>query len=290
MPPTAPSLPPGRHVDLPGRGRTFVRELAGPPGAPTVLLLHGWTASADLNWFPSYRPLSRRFRVLALDQRGHGRGIRSRRRFRLEDCADDAAALVDAVRAGPVIAVGYSMGGPVAQLVWRRHPRLVAGLVLCATARGFRGDPVERAWFSVLPGLAMAARMTPPAVRRQVADRLFTNRLQGSPLGDWAVEELRRADPVALAHAGHAIGGFSSREWIGTVDVPAAVVVTERDQVVPPERQLKLAASIPGATVHRVAGDHGACVAAARRFVPALVDACSSVAARAAAGTVPRRG
>ena len=46
----APGLPPGRYVWLPGRGRTFVRELAGPPGAPVLMLLHGWTATGSLNW------------------------------------------------------------------------------------------------------------------------------------------------------------------------------------------------------------------------------------------------
>jgi pimeloyl-ACP methyl ester carboxylesterase len=47
----------GHDVELPGRGRTFVREVAGPPGAPTVILLHGWTATADLNWFTCFAPL-----------------------------------------------------------------------------------------------------------------------------------------------------------------------------------------------------------------------------------------
>src|SRR4051812_22629674 len=88
-----PALPPGTHVDLPGRGRTFVREVAGPPGAPTVVLLHGLSAGADLNWFTTFPALGARFNVLAIDHRGHGRGIRSRRRFRLADCADDVAAL-----------------------------------------------------------------------------------------------------------------------------------------------------------------------------------------------------
>jgi pimeloyl-ACP methyl ester carboxylesterase len=45
-----PRLPFGRRIELPDRGTTFVRRLAGPPGAPTVLLLHGWVASAGLNW------------------------------------------------------------------------------------------------------------------------------------------------------------------------------------------------------------------------------------------------
>ena len=84
----------GRRIELPGRGTTFVREVPGPPGAPTVLLLHGWIASGGLNWFTTFEPLGEHFRVLAIDHRGHGRGIRSWRRFTLADCADDAADLL----------------------------------------------------------------------------------------------------------------------------------------------------------------------------------------------------
>src|SRR4051794_13728003 len=106
---TKPSLPPGRAVELPGRGTTFVREVEGPPGAPTVVLLHGWTATADLNWFPSFGPLGRRFHVVALDHRGHGRGIRTSAPFRLEDCADDVVALGDVLGLDRFVVAGYSM-------------------------------------------------------------------------------------------------------------------------------------------------------------------------------------
>src|SRR5438105_8295167 len=109
----APPLPPGRHVELPGRGTTFIREV-GPPDAPALFLLHGLSASADLNWFASFNSLARPYRVVALDQRGHGRGIRLRgRTFRLEDCADDVAALADVLGIEDIIPVGYSMGGAV---------------------------------------------------------------------------------------------------------------------------------------------------------------------------------
>ena len=112
-----------------------MRHAEGPAGAPTLLLLHGWTASADLNWFPEYGPLAERWSVLAIDHRGHGRGIRSDDRFRLADCADDAAAACAELGIDRVIAVGYSMGGAIAQLLWHRHRDLVAGLVFCATSR-----------------------------------------------------------------------------------------------------------------------------------------------------------
>ena len=82
-------------MDLPGRGTTFVRLRRPDPGQPTVLLLHGLGVTADANWFPAYPPLADRFGVVAIDHRGHGRGIRTERPVRLADCADDAVALLD---------------------------------------------------------------------------------------------------------------------------------------------------------------------------------------------------
>ena len=280
----APALPPGRVVELPGRGTTFARQVAGPSGAPTLLLLHGWTATADLNWFRCYRPLARRFSVVAVDHRGHGRGIRTRRPFSLEDCADDAAALVEALDTGPVIPVGYSMGGPVAQLLWRRHPDVVEGLVLCATSRNFGRSLPERAMFAGMLGLAGVARIAPDRFRRDVAGRFFERRLEQGPLGAWVTTELRRNDPTSMLQAGWSIGRFSSADWIGEVDVPTPVVVTTGDRVVPPRRQVRLAESIPGATVVTVAGDHDVCVTDPGRFVPALTEACSRVDPRARVG------
>ena len=126
-----PWLPEGHTVVVPGRGELFYRLHRHPdPDAPTVLLLHGWTASADLQFFTAYEALATRFSFVTIDHRGHGRGLRSGPRFELEDVADDAAALIESLGAAPVIAVGYSMGGPVSMLLARRHPHLVRGIVV----------------------------------------------------------------------------------------------------------------------------------------------------------------
>jgi 3-oxoadipate enol-lactonase len=276
-------LPPGRHFELPGRGTTFLRELPGPPGAPTLLLLHGWTASSDLNWYASYDALGRQFRVVAMDHRGHGRGIRSRRPFRLSDCADDAAALVEELELGPVIVVGYSMGGPVAQLLWRRHPQLVAGLVLCATSRTFSSLPRERVRFAAIGGAAVGTRLIPRSVTAGAIARIFDARRTAGPTEGWAADELRRNDWTAILEAGRSLGRFDSREWIGEVDVPTAVVTVMNDQLVAPRRQVALGRSIPGATLHPVQGDHAVCVTNPRRFLPVLLEACTGVTARVAA-------
>ena len=274
-------LPAGRRVLLPGRGLTFVRECEGPPGAPVLLLLHGWTVTTDLNWFNCYEPLAHHFRVVAMAHRGHGQGIRSWQPFRLEDCADDAAALASELGIERLIPVGYSMGGPVAQLLWRRHPHLVAGMVLCATATHFSfPDMRSRLYMSGLLGLSVASRLTPVPVRRQLADGLIRRRLQGSPIADWGTAQMQEGDPTAVLEAGWALGRYQSGAWIGGVDVPTAVVVTALDQVVPPRRQRELGAAIPAARVIEVAGDHGACVTDPSRFVPALLEACADVTRR----------
>jgi 3-oxoadipate enol-lactonase len=276
-----PGLAPGRAVELPGRGTTYLRRAPGPAGAPTLLLLHGWTVTAALNWFGVFGPLSHHFDVVALDHRGHGRGIRSWRRFRLEDCADDAVALADELGIERFIPVGYSMGGPIAQLTWHRHPDRVDGLVLCATSRSFaRGRGAGRAAAGITGLASLAARATPRRVHSRVGERLLDARFDQSDLGRFARSEVLQNDTRMVVEAGAALAAFSSRDWIGRVDVPTTVVVTEHDAVVAPHRQLRLAEAIPGATVHTVAGDHGVCATSPDHFAATLLDACREVSGR----------
>ena len=276
-----PRLPPGRTIELPGRGTTFVRELAGPnPAAPTVMLLHGWTASADVNWFLSYFPLAEHFRVVALDHHGHGGGIRRRRMFRLEDCADDAAALADVLGIEQFIPVGYSMGGPIAQLLWRHHREKVIGLVLCATTSVFSESREERLSFMGLTGLAALARYTPMRARAWLTHQVYLQRKIGE-WEPWALEQAARHEWRTVLEAGRAIGRFSSTGWIGEIDVPTSTVITMRDRVVSVQRQIDLYRAIPGAEAYRVDGDHDACIANADVFVPTLIRAVTSVCERA---------
>ena len=283
-------LPAGRRVRLPGRGTTYVREMGGPPGAPTLVLLHGLGATAALNWATCFEALGQRYRVVALDQRGHGRGLRpGLTGFRLEDCADDVVALADVLAIERVVCVGYSMGGPIAQLVWRRHPERVAGMILCATAGSFRG--VRRPDFAqavvaqavVAGGLTTAAaamRMVPTAVRRQIVRTGVRQRGAARGLPPWAVDELARHDPACLLEAARSLTRFSSSGWIGDARVPACCIVTTNDGLVPPHRQRALAAALPSATVIEVAGDHIVCGTNPAVSVPALVEACRRVAVR----------
>jgi 3-oxoadipate enol-lactonase len=278
LPQEAPA-PQTRLVELPGRGVTRIWECAGPPDAPALMLIHGVTVTAELNWSKVFAPLSRHFRVVAMDLRGHGDGIPAGWRFRLEDCADDVAALAGVLAIDRFVAIGYSMGGMIAQLAWRRHAPMVSGLVLCATARNVLGSPAEKLAALALPSAAAAIRWNP--LLQPVSGEILGLTLLG-PVGDpataaWARAQLRRTPLGTALSAVQAVCEFTSHSWISQVDVPAAVVITTQDHIVPPGRQRKLAAAIPGASIHEVDADHAVCITAPHVFAQVLLQACWSV-------------
>ncbi|HUG84988.1 MAG TPA: alpha/beta hydrolase [Euzebya sp.] len=288
-----PGLPPARVVPLPGRGEMFLRDQNGPaPGAPTVVLLHGWVVTADLNWFTTFAALAPHARVLAPDHRGHGRSSRPSTPFRLVDVADDIAALLRQERIGPVILVGYSMGGPVAHLLWQRHPDLVAGMVLCATASHYRFGLLSGGHWRLMGVYQVASRLLP----RTWMERVLLAQMRGrapvrlvrsigpetagmARLLPWLVGEIERGDVEDIAEAGRQLGGFDSRGWLRGLDVPSAVVVTTRDRLVPVSNQLELAQLLPDALLLEVDADHGAPADHPEAFNEALLQAIAHVRA-----------
>lgn len=252
-----PHLPPARTVVVGGRGEFFVRHQQHPdPAAPVVLLLHGWTASSDLQFFTAYAALSEFATIVGIDHRGHGRGLRPDVDVTLEDCADDAAAVCAALGIESVVATGFSMGGPVAMLLARRHRSLVSGLVLQATALEWRATARERARFRVSRVLGPVTRrlIRPATIRFAFSRRITPDHPLRRHLG-WMMSEWRRNDPWHMAQAGRAISRFDARAWAGGLAIPTVVVLTTRDRLVPPRKQRALAAAT-SAEVLPIDGDH----------------------------------
>jgi pimeloyl-ACP methyl ester carboxylesterase len=280
-------MPPGRVVNLQGRGEVFVRDSGGTSARPAVLLLHGWTASADINFFPVYACLAESYRVIALDLRGHGRGMRSMEPFRLEDCADDAAAVLDQLEAGRAIVVGYSMGGPVGLLLARRHPDRVAALVMQATALEWQRAARERAVWRMLPVLDLGLRS---GVADIFIDRVLRRAAGEAPELDgyrpWLAAEFRRATARDLVGAGYALSRYDATPWAGQLDVPAAMLVTTRDRLVRPAKQRELA-QVLRASVFEIDADHDVPLAQGEEYAKLTRLAVDEVAA--AAGLTPGR-
>jgi 3-oxoadipate enol-lactonase len=237
-------MPPARTVHVPGRGEVFVRDTGGD--GPPVLLVHGWTVTADLNWWAQYGPLARAgYRVIAVDHRGHGRGIRALENFDLEDCADDAIAVLRQLGTGPALIAGYSMGGPITMLAARRHPESVRGVVLCATSSHWTPPRMRALWWSMAVWRLVLA-VAPYSVWRV---GLRVAGLPDNAQTTWAASELVRGSARDVAEAGRELGRFDARPWLGELRAPAAVVVTTRDRMVPPRLQRDLARRLGAAVV-----------------------------------------
>jgi pimeloyl-ACP methyl ester carboxylesterase len=281
-----PGLLPGvrRNIELGGRGIIGYREVGMPGSRPTLVLLHGLGATADLNFGPLYLALANRYHLIAPDLRGHGSGIRSARPFSFGTCADDVAALIDATAgtapssAGAYV-LGYSMGGPIAMLLARRRPDLVRGLVLSATAARFGLDGIGRALMfgAGLVGEAWLRLPSAPGLARtRWARRLVeVPRIPPLPALDSLSARLRPVSaaipqlPHLLVASGN-LARFHDAPWLHDLDVPTAVVVTTADRLVRPAHQRALAAAIPGARIVEVEGGHEICARHPWRFAAAV--------------------
>jgi pimeloyl-ACP methyl ester carboxylesterase len=224
--------------------------------APTVLLLHGWTGSSDTQFFTAYEELAKNYSIVGVDHRGHGRGLRPHTTFALEDCADDAAAVVRELGISKVTTVGYSMGGPISLLLWQRHTDLVSSMVLQATALEWNGTRNERVRWKV-------GRVLGPVIRRLSTPRMIKLGVRRAiPRGHelnrylpWIIGEIRRNDQWMMSEAGRALSKFDARHFAPNITVPTAFVLTSKDRLVLPHKQQALATAI-NATVVTLEGDH----------------------------------
>jgi 3-oxoadipate enol-lactonase len=277
-----PWMPEGRLVRVEGRGELFTRiSRHRAPDAQAVLLLHGWTASSDLQFVTAYEAFSRHYTFVGIDHRGHGRGLRTPAPFTLEDAADDAAALLTALGVGPVVAVGYSMGGPIAMLLAQRHPQLVRGIVVQATAMSWTNTWKDRLLWRVLP---IAGSWL-----RSKGYRRYLNRAVPKIIGEddsvrayipWLVSEMSRNDPFVMVEAGRALAEYDARPWASSLGVPAASLITTADHLVPPRQQWALAAAL-GASTRQLQADHFAPLANPREFAELTVELIEDVRQRA---------
>jgi 3-oxoadipate enol-lactonase len=250
-------------------------------------MLHGWVASADLNFGSLYDDvIAAGYRVVAIDHRGHGRGLRPLVPFRLVDCAADAAAVIRELGIAPAIIYGYSMGGAIAQLVARDHPDVVAGLVLSGTAQHWQEEELRRTW-KAMPFVGLGLSLAPGRGWRAALKRVG---LTPGPRTAWIHSEMTRHSARDIAEAGRELGRFDSRPWLRPLPVPTAVVLTSADDAVPPAKQRELVAALQATVfeapvrhleVAAMAGD-----ASAQRYNPVLIEAFGQVRAADASGSL----
>ena len=200
----------------------------GPPGAPTLALLHGFSDSG-LTWGDAVRRWQPSYTVVTWDARGHGAGPR----FRLDELdgapakamVADAVTVLDQLRAEGaqrIAAVGHSMGGNVASWAAAVRPDLVDALVLEDPA--FPPEPVHGAgdvqWGQVQAAGLAAARADPAGLL--AAGRRDNPHWPPAEVEPWAVAKTQT--DLAFAAAGRALVWRSWTEVLPTLRMPTLLV------------------------------------------------------------------
>ncbi|MCX2968153.1 MULTISPECIES: alpha/beta fold hydrolase [Streptomyces] len=256
--PYAPPAP-GREFDVTSStgARLHVAE-HGPADGPTVVLVHGWTCSIAF-WAPVIRRLvADGHRVVAYDQRGHGRSSPTPGRYSTHALADDLCAVLEAVLPPGRRAVlgGHSMGGMTLMAAASR-PTLrhrAAALMLCSTgaehlSREARVLPLPgRAARGLAHRLLLGASL-PLGPVTPVTRRALTYATMGpgaTPDQQEAVARVVHACPRRVrAGWGAVLHTLALAREVPRLTVPTAVVVGTHDRLTPRRHARELVAALP---------------------------------------------
>lgn len=135
-------------AELRGARLFYTDEGSGEP----VVLLHGWTGDSH-DWSWQLPALARRYRVVAVDLRGHGRSSAPEDGYDPRTLAGDVVALLQHLGLGPVVVMGHGLGGSVGSLMALEHKRWVRALITVDAKYGFGVEMKEQ-----LAGLLEAAK------------------------------------------------------------------------------------------------------------------------------------
>jgi pimeloyl-ACP methyl ester carboxylesterase len=108
-------------------GTAIVGEVRGK-GETALVFLHGWCGDRDY-WKHQVEPFAADYRVVTIDQAGHGESGKDRKEWTVASLADDAASIVKELGLKRVVLVGHSMGGPVSLMAAKKLPGVVVGVV-----------------------------------------------------------------------------------------------------------------------------------------------------------------
>lgn len=246
-------------------------EVFGDPRGEPLLLVHG--LGADIRaWMRQRRALGSRYRCIAFDNRGVGR-TEAPESFTLEEIAEDAIAVLDALGLRDVHVLGTSMGGIISQIIAVRHPERVRSLQLACTAsrhHQWRKDLLEE-WAALASEDGMRALVDAAAlwmIGPRSRFRLWPVVALLAPLG----LQVASMNFVAQIHAILEIDD-GLRVELPKIDVPTLVFAGTQDILTPFGDSEELAELIPGAELAAVRGAaHGFMFENAASFNQVVLD------------------
>lgn len=232
------------RLDLPGLAMHLRAD--GPQDAPPLLMLHSLGTDGRV-WQPQAEALSRHFRVLRPDLRGHGLTDVTTGPYTIEGMARDVLAALDALGIARLAVAGLSIGGMIAQSLAHQAPDRIAALVLCDTALAIPPASLWRERAATVRARGMAAIAEGMLARwlTETADPATREALRGMLLA---------TDPEGYAGAAEAIAAADLAGTTRRLRLLAFILVGDRDAATPLSAAEALCAALPGARLRLIGG------------------------------------
>ncbi len=220
-------------------------QVDGSADAPAVVFSN--SLGTDLRLWDAVLPRLGPFRFIRYDKRGHGLSAQGGGQT-LADHVDDAIAVIEQVARGPVVFVGLSIGGLIAQGVAERRPDLVRALVLSNSA-AILGT--AESWQARIAAVQAGGL---EAIADAVLDRWFAPPFRTSAeAGLWRAMLVRTPADGYIA-ACVALASADQRRATARLRLPVLAIAGAEDAATPPAQVRETAALIPGASCHDISG------------------------------------
>ena len=210
---------------------------------PWLTMSHSLACNLHM-WDPQMAVLTKKFKVLRFDTRGHGQSSAPAGEYTLEQLADDVKGLLDSLSIKQTHWVGLSMGGMIGQAFALKYPGVFQSMVLADTtsrrppdAAKMWGDRIETAKTKGMGALVestLARWFTEPYrnARKDVMERIGN--------------DIRRTPVNGFAGCCHAISKVDYLDRLKEIKCPALVMVGEHDHGTPPEAARVIQQNLPG--------------------------------------------
>ena len=198
---------------------------------PWLVMSHSLACDSRM-WEAEVKALSKRFKVLCVDTRGHGGTTATPGEYTLDMLAADTKGLFDTLGVKKPHWIGLSMGGIIAQIVELNYPGTYASLVLADTSSGY-GEAAVKNWDERIAAVR-AKGIT--AIVPGTLERWFTEPFRKAhpeimdKVGGW----IAQTPPDGYCGCGKALPRLNATPRLGEIKVPTLVICGEQDSGTPP--------------------------------------------------------
>ncbi len=224
-------------------------------GPETIVFSHGLLM--DHTMFGAQKAaFAPRYRVIAYDHRGQGNSSHAASGYDMDNVAEDAAALIQALNASPCHFAGLSMGGFVGMRLAARCPELLRTLTLMNTGAGREPLPgrIRYNFLAQLVKIVGTRPFTSIAVKELFgkSTRASSDPAKQAMLKEWTAKLASRPKNVAKALLGVMNRPEFSNDELMAIKCPTLIITGEDDTAQPPFRSERMAQAIPNSRLVRI--------------------------------------